>query len=282
MKTPEPLAERAVSEPVPAWAELARLTPARVALGRSGVSLPTREVLSFGLAHARARDAVHQALDVVQLRRELEADGWTVLDAASQAQDRAAFLARPDWGRRLDESSRARLASDSSGFAGGRELQFDLALVLGDGLSAAAVHQHVQPLLRALRPKLAHLRLAPLVIATQARVALADEIGERLGAGLAAILIGERPGLSSPDSLGIYLTADPRPGRVDAERWCISNIHAAGLGYEEAAGQLLALIDSARRTGRTGVVLPSPGDPFAPALQGPARSSTRTSSKSPK
>lgn len=243
----------AVSEPAPIWTELARLTPARVALGRSGVSLPTREVLSFGLAHARARDAVYTPLEVARLRGELEADGWPVLLAASRAPHRRAFLARPDWGRRLDDASRSRLSDPATDLAANRAC--DLALVLGDGLSAAALHKHALPLLRALRPRLAGLRLAPLVIATQARVALADEIGQLLGAGLAASLIGERPGLSSPDSLGIYLTADPKPGRVDAERWCISNIHAAGLGYEDAATQLAALIERALRSGKTGVAL---------------------------
>ena len=231
------------------WAELAALTPARVALGRSGVSLPTREVLNFGLAHARARDAVHAELDVAALRAALEAEGQKVAEVGSCAVDRAAYLARPDWGRRLDASSQARLA----GFAARSD--FDLVFVLSDGLSATAVQAHALPLFRCLRPRLAHLRIAPMVIATQARVALADEVGEILHARIAISLIGERPGLSSPDSLGIYLTAQPRIGRNDAERQCISNIHAAGLGYDAASASLCALIDAALRTGTSGVAI---------------------------
>ena len=241
-----------VTEVAAAWAELAALTPARVALGRSGVSLPTREVLGFGLAHARARDAVHAQLDVAALRTMLEADGLSVVEVRSRAPDRAAYLARPDWGRRLDEPSQVDLAKLAS------EIGVDLVFVLSDGLSATAVQTHVPPLLRSVLPRLAHLRIASCVIATQARVALADEIGEILRARVAVSLIGERPGLSSPDSLGIYLTAQPRIGRSDAERQCISNIHAAGLGYAQAAVSLCALIASALSTGTSGVAIRGP------------------------
>ncbi len=240
--------EGVVIEPAPSWVELAARTPARIALGRSGVSLPTREVLAFGLAHARARDAVHDALDVNRLRVELERQGWPVEVVASRAPNRAAYLARPDWGRRLDEDSDQRLRA-----AEAARSAVDLLLVLGDGLSASALHVHASPLLQSLRPNVAKLRVAPLVIATQARVALADELGERFGARMVAILIGERPGLSSPDSLGIYVTAHPRVGRSDAERFCISNIHGAGLSYEQAASQLAQLIAVGLRDGRTGV-----------------------------
>lgn len=251
-KAPSPVtAEACVVEPAPAWAGLAGLTPARVALGRSGVSLPTRELLSFGLAHARARDAVHAALDVPRLRAELEQDGWRVVEVASRAADRAAYLARPDWGRRLDPVSAARLQAVLADEPAA--VSPDLVLVLSDGLSGAAVQTHARLLLRALRPKLSGLCLAPLVIATQARVALSDEVGECFGARFAASLIGERPGLSSPDSLGIYLTGDPRVGRTDAERNCISNIHGAGLGYEDAAEQFADRLAAALRGGRTGV-----------------------------
>lgn len=238
----------AVIEPAQSWAELAARTPARVALGRSGVSLPTREVLAFGLAHARARDAVHEALDVNRLRVDLERQGWPVEVVASRAPDRAAYLARPDWGRCLGEDSDQRLRAAEAARPGA-----DLLLVLGDGLSASALQAHASPLLQVLRLKLSGLRVAPLVIATQARVALADELGERFGAKMVAILIGERPGLSSPDSLGIYVTAHPRVGRSDAERVCISNIHHAGLGYEQAASQLAQVIAAGLRDGRTGV-----------------------------
>ena len=245
-----PLESVTVEAPV-ALKELAALTTARIALGRSGVSLPTREVLGFGLAHARARDAVHATLDVAALRAGLEAEGRDVLTVHSCAADRAAYLARPDWGRRLDPSSQAHLASLST------QSRVDLVFVLSDGLSATALQAHALPLLRDLWPRLAHLRIAPCVIATQARVALSDEVGERLRASVAVSLIGERPGLSSPDSLGIYLTAQPRVGRTDAERHCISNIHAAGLRYEDAAVSLCALIDSALSSGLSGLAIRS-------------------------
>lgn len=250
MKPPKPNASDAVTSAqgvVSPWSELSAFSPARVGLGRSGASLPTREILSFGLAHARARDAVHEGLDLAALRAQLEADAWVVTGVRSQAPDRAAYLARPDWGRRLDADSTAALqgVADTS----------DLVFVLGDGLSAAALHRHAAALLRSLRSRLAGLRLGPLVIASQARVALADEIGERLGARMVACLIGERPGLSSPDSLGVYLTWEPRVGRNDAERNCVSNIHADGLGYDEAADEIARLVRRAFSLRLTGVAL---------------------------
>ena len=226
--------------------ELKSLTPARVALGRSGVSQSTSDVLSFGLAHAQARDAVHAALDVPTLREALGVLGRDVIEVTSAAPDRAAYLARPDWGRRLEAASRDRLKGSG-----------EIVIVLGDGLSATAVQRQAPGLLAVLVPRLAHRRLGPLVIATQARVALADEIGECLGAKFALMLIGERPGLSSPDSLGAYLTANPRRGRNDAERNCISNIHGAGLSHEQAATQILAVMDAGLEAGVTGVALSS-------------------------
>ncbi|MDP3859353.1 MAG: ethanolamine ammonia-lyase subunit EutC [Stagnimonas sp.] len=240
------------------WSELRLLTPARLALGRAGAALPTAEVLAFGLAHAQARDAVHTPLDVEALATQLQADGWPEpLLVHSRAADRAAYLARPDWGRRLSEDSLLSLPAAAPA---------DLVLVIADGLSATAVQRHAVPLLRALRPWLTGLRLAPPVIALQARVALADEVGERLGAALAVSLIGERPGLSSPDSLGIYLTWAPRLGHHDAERNCISNVRPEGLGYVEAARQLAALIHQARAMRCSGLrlrgdatALPPPG-----------------------
>lgn len=242
------------------WAELRRHTAARIALGRSGASLPTREVLAFELAHAQARDAVLTALDTAALRRTLEGQGWRVCEARSRAPDQAAYLARPDWGRRLDGASRQALAALGLRSAG-------LALLVGDGLSSSAVQQHAAPLLGALRPLLPPgLDLAPLVIARHARVALADEVGEVFGARLAVCLIGERPGLSSPDSLGAYLTYAPRVGRNDAERNCISNIRPQGLGYGEAALQLATLIRAALRAQLSGVKLQ-----FDPARALPAQ-----------
>jgi len=234
------------------WPELRAHTPARLALGRAGAALPTRAVLAFGLAHAQARDAVHAALDAPALAAALRAEGWAEpVIVNSRAATRSAYLARPDWGRRL--------AADSVLPSVG---PVDLVLVLSDGLSAIAVQRHAVPLLAALRPPLEGLALAPPVIALQARVALADEIGERLGAKLALSLIGERPGLSSPDSLGAYLTFAPRVGLTDAARACVSNIRPEGLGYAAAARELAGLIRTALATQRTGVVaasLPAPG-----------------------
>lgn len=241
-----------LTEPAAMWDELARLTPARIGLGRSGVSLPTREVLGFGLAHARARDAVHAELDVPRLHAELQALDWApVLHVASAAPTRAAYLARPDWGRRLDESSRHALEQQPA-------MPADLVLVISDGLSALAVHAHAALLLRAMQPRLCSQRLAALVIATQARVALADEVGASLRARVAVSLIGERPGLSAPDSLGVYITAQPRVGCTDAQRWCVSNIHASGLDYDAAAMQVCARIDDALTLGCSGVAALSP------------------------
>ena len=231
------------------WTALRRHTAARIALGRSGASLPTREVLAFELAHAQARDAVLTALDVTALRRALEADGWVVREVHSRAPDQAAYLARPDWGRRLDSDSLSALAALHIHST-------ELVLVVSDGLSSTAVQQNAAPLLRALRPLLPDaLAVAPVVIATHARVALADEVGEALGARIAVSLIGERPGLSSPDSLGAYLTYAPKVGRNDAERNCISNIRPQGLGYDEAALQLAALIRTALQAQLSGVKL---------------------------
>jgi ethanolamine ammonia-lyase small subunit len=232
------------------WAALRSHTPARVALGRSGVSVPTAELLRFGAAHAMARDAVHLPLDAPALCSTLEADGWPTLTVHSAAPDRATYLLRPDLGRRLDDASTASLAAqaDASGC--------DLLLVTGDGLSSLAVSRHAAPLLHEIRVCApAGWRLGPVVVAQQARVALGDPIGERLGAQLVAVLIGERPGLSSPDSLGLYLTWAPRVGRHDAERNCISNIRPEGLAYAHAAHTLWWLAQEARRRQLTGVQL---------------------------
>lgn len=235
--------------PTDPWAELRRLTPARIALGRSGASLPTREVLAFGVAHAQARDAVQAGLDVAALVATLAPLGLPVVRAASAAPTRAAYLARPDWGRRLAGESRAELERLA------RSAGPDLLLMIGDGLSALAPQRHAAPLLAVLLPQLEDLSVGPLVIASQARVALADEIGELLGAKLVVCLIGERPGLSSPDSLGAYVTASPRTGRTDAERNCVSNIRPEGLGYAEAAAQIAGLIRAALAAGISGVAL---------------------------
>lgn len=246
--------------PADPWNELRHLTPARIALGRSGASLPTREVLAFGVAHAQARDAVHAVLDVPALEAALTPLGLPTMQVQSAAPNRALYLARPDWGRQLDPDARAELALQAR--SEGPELLF----MIGDGLSALAAQRHAAPLIAALLPLLEGLSIGPLLIATQARVALADEIGELLGAKLVVCLIGERPGLSSPDSLGAYITAAPRVGRTDAERNCVSNIRPDGLPPEEAAAQIAGLIRAALAAGISGVALAySPSLPALPA-----------------
>lgn len=242
---------------VDAWSALRRYTPARIALGRSGASLPTAELLRFGVAHAQARDAVHLAFDAPALRRELESLGFDIMvEVESAAPDRATYLRRPDLGRQLSERSRTLLDALS-------EATPALVFVVGDGLSSKAVHSHAAPLLRETRPLLeaAGFVIGMVVLARQARVALGDQIGACLRADAVAVVIGERPGLSSPDSLGIYLTWAPRAGRVDAERNCISNVRPAGLTYGEAARKLAWLLTAARRLGATGVALKDESDP---------------------
>ena len=232
------------------WEFLRDYTTARIALGRAGSSLPTNRHLEFQLAHARARDAVHSELDVGALEREVTALGCETICLHSAAPDRATYLQRPDLGRRLDEQSR-RLLEQHKG-AGGA-----VAFIVADGLSALAVQRHGPPMLEAILTRLEpkEWSIAPITLVEQGRVAISDEIGALLGAELAVILIGERPGLSSPDSLGIYLTYGPGIGNTDANRNCISNIRAAGLSYPEAAHRLLHLLTAARRLGLSGVAL---------------------------
>jgi ethanolamine ammonia-lyase small subunit len=225
---------------------LRALTPARVGLGRTGVSQRTRDLLDFQLAHAKARDAVHARLDAAALAASLaEISGGPVLRLHSAAVDRKTYLQRPDLGRQLDQVSRASLVPG----------ECDLVLIVADGLSAIAVERHVGPLLLELLPRLEGWRLAPLVVVELGRVAVGDEIGEALGAQMSVVLIGERPGLSSPDSLGAYITWKPRPGRTDAERNCISNIRAEGLSYALAAAQLGYYLTEGLRRRLTGVDL---------------------------
>jgi len=231
------------------WTALRAYTPARLALGRAGASQPTAVQLAFGAAHARARDAVHAALDVAAVDAALRDAGFATLHARSRAADRPTYLRRPDLGRRLDDASRARLAAAAAGPAP------ELLFVVADGLSALAAMRHAPPLLSAARERLAGWRIGPVVVAEQARVALGDDCGEALGARAVAILLGERPGLSSPDSLGVYLTWAPRVGRTDAERNCISNVRPEGLPYGAAAATLAGLLEGARRLGATGIAL---------------------------
>jgi len=251
------------------WTGLRRFTDARIALGRAGVSLPTRAHLQFQLAHAEARDAVHQALDVGQLTKELSA-AWLPgapepLGLHSGAANRAQYLQRPDWGRLLHADSRSRLQILREADHSGLPRPFDLVLMVADGLSALAVQQNAPPFLEALRHKLAvtHWRVAPLCIVEQGRVAVGDAVGEALGARAVVVLIGERPGLSSPDSMGLYLTWMPRVGLSDAARNCISNVRPAGLSYEAAAAKLAYLLEQARSRQLSGVDLKDDTAPTA-------------------
>jgi ethanolamine ammonia-lyase small subunit len=236
------------------WTALRRHTPARIALGRTGSSLPTSEVLGFALAHAQARDAVHAPFEAEATATAIQALELETVIVDSAAPNRASYLRRPDLGRALSDEGRTTL-----GLAGG---PYDLVLVVADGLSSTAVHAHAAPLIRALLPAVreAGWRLAPVVIARQARVALGDAVGELLRARLAILLVGERPGLSSPDSLGAYITYAPKVGRTDAERNCVSNIRGEGLSYEAAAFKLAWHAREALRLGLTGVGLKDESD----------------------
>jgi ethanolamine ammonia-lyase small subunit len=227
-----------------AWSFLRRATAARIALGRTGDSLPTRRVLEFAMAHAAAQDAVHEALDTEALRRELAE--FAPIVVASRAATRQDYLQRPDLGRVLASDSQRALTRGA----------YDISIVAADGLSARATVEHAPALIRALQPYLGDLRLAPLVIAPQARVALGDEVADALGAAFVIMLIGERPGLSSADSLGAYLTYAPRPGMTrDAERNCVSNIRSDGLPIADAARLIASLVRLALARKLTGVAL---------------------------
>ena len=222
-------------------------TPARVALGRTGNAPSLREILAFQLAHARARDAVHAPFNAHALAAAL--NGQIVQSAA---RDRHQYLTRPDLGRQLHPASRTLLHAQF------QPPPADLAIILADGLSPLATERHAPPLLRHLWPLLENWTLSPPVIAQQARVAIGDEIGALLQVRAVLILIGERPGLTSPDSLGAYLTWSPRPGRTDADRNCVSNIRPEGLPPEAAAHLLAILLNAARQTGLSGVKLKPP------------------------
>ena len=240
---PHPTNDDVVSDP---WRELRKATPARVGLGRSGDTMPLGPVLAFQLAHAQARDAVHAPLDVAALAGALAPHD--VLTVKSQAPDRAVYLKRPDLGRALDADDAAALETARA--------PSDCLFVVGDGLSATATAAHAAKLIEATMPLLDGLAIGPVVIATQARVALGDAIGAALGAKLIIVLIGERPGLSVADSLGAYVTFAPRVGRRDSERNCISNIHTnGGLSYPLAARKLAWLVRAALKLGATGVTL---------------------------
>jgi len=245
--------ESGIAQPDP-WQHLKNFTRARIALGRVGSSLPTKEVLDFGLSHAMARDAVHLALDVNVLTDEIQTLGLNVLHVHSKAPDRQTYLIRPDWGRRLNEASCHQLRAIGSE-------PIDLMIVVGDGLSSLAVARHAVPFIAEMNTMLPlDWRIGPVVIASQARVALADEVAQLMRARMVVMLIGERPGLSSPDSLGVYLTYHPQVGSSDADRNCISNVRPEGLQYAAAAKKLIWLAKEAMRTKISGVMLKDESD----------------------
>lgn len=260
-----------------AWSSLRRFTDARIALGRAGHSLPTAPHLAFQLAHAQARDAVHLPFDADGVAAALQGLGLTTLMLQSAAADRATYLQRPDLGRRLADASLQALAAWQAGQTEegveSAESGFDLAIVIADGLSALAVHQNAVALVAALLEQLRADRalawsVAPVAVVEQGRVAVGDEAGHGLRARAVVVLIGERPGLSSPDSLGVYLTWAPRPGLTDASRNCISNVRPAGLQVPAAAARLHQLLSAARTRQISGVDLKddSDSDNVAPAL----------------
>ncbi|NUT75748.1 ethanolamine ammonia-lyase subunit EutC [Pseudomonas sp. C1C7] len=245
--------EKLPFDPHNPWQELRRLTPARIALGRTGTSMPTRAQLDFQYAHAQARDAVHLPFDHRALRSQLAERGQDSLLLHSAATDRNSYLQRPDLGRKLSDDSAQALRDYASARPGG----VDLVIVVADGLSALAVHRHTLPFVARMEE---HIRVenwsvAPVILVEQGRVAVADEIGELLGARMTVILIGERPGLSSPDSLGLYFTYNPKVGLTDAYRNCISNVRLEGLSYGMAAHRLLYLMREACRRQLSGVNL---------------------------
>jgi ethanolamine ammonia-lyase small subunit len=253
----QPVPEPALTEMSHAAREALRsYTPARIGLQRTGVSLGTRPLLDFQLAHARARDAVHAAIDVRMLCDELRRSGLAALALESKANDRGTYLKRPDLGRVLSADSAALLTAG----------EYDVVFVIADGLSALAAERHAVRLIREVLPGIAGWRLAPVCVVEQGRVAIGDAIGEALHAPLAVVLIGERPGLSSPDSLGAYITWEPRTGRKDAERNCISNIRDEGLSYAAAAGRLRYYMQEASRRHMTGLGIKDPAEDLAGLL----------------
>ena len=253
MKDPINPNESPLSRPEPPT--LRDYTSARVALIRTGASLSTRDTLDFALAHAQARDAVHATLSLPTLLEALHARSLNPLTVKSAALDRTTYLRRPDLGRTLSHQSTTLFTTNHHPVTTKNIPENTLAIILADGLSALAIDRHAIPLLDALLPLLTQFTLTPVVIAEQARVALGDPIGHLLHANLTILLIGERPGLSSPDSLGAYLTWSPRPGRTDAQRNCISNIRTHGLDYATAASRIAFLATEAHRLQLSGTAI---------------------------
>lgn len=233
------------------WISLRQLTPARIALGRAGISLTTHAQLEFQLAHALARDAVHIPLDFLALSQQFTQHGINTLQLQTQAANQQLFLQRPDLGKLLTNASIERLRYES-------KPSYDVVIVIADGLSSSAISHHAVPLVTHLLPHLQHqaLHLAPVCLVQHGRVAIGDPIAQQLNATLCIVLIGERPGLSSPDSLGIYFTYQAQAGlSTDADRNCISNIHQQGLSYSQAITKLLYLLNQATQRKLSGVLL---------------------------
>ncbi|WP_111637395.1 ethanolamine ammonia-lyase subunit EutC [Marinomonas shanghaiensis] len=246
------------------WRKLNAFTDARVGLGRSGISVPTKHLLAFQLAHAQAIDAVHTQLDSKALAKALVEQDWAKdwtkhcapLLLHSRATDRATYLQRPDYGRRLDDASANILDEHRDSTS----QNYDLAIVVVDGLSSLAVEQNTLPFLQALSGYIKSWNIAPVCFVEQGRVAIGDDVCERLNAKCVLVLIGERPGLSSPDSLGLYLTWGGKVGYTDAYRNCISNVRPAGLVYQEAARKAFYLLNEARTLKLSGVKLKDRSD----------------------
>jgi ethanolamine ammonia-lyase small subunit len=246
------------------WSDLRRFTDARIGLGRAGISLPTAEMLAFQLSHAQARDAVNFPLDISEMTKTLSAidalsEVEKPLSVQSEAVDRVTYLQRPDLGRKLNQAGRTTLLNTMQSRQNSTQAQYDLAIVVVDGLSSLAVQKNAAPfiseLLKQLPTEPSPYKIAPITLVEQGRVAIGDDIGELLNAQVVMVLIGERPGLSSPDSLGLYLTWEPKTGLNDACRNCISNIRPAGLSYFEAARRAVYLLQEAKKCGLTGVNL---------------------------
>lgn len=231
------------------WTEIRRYTDARIALGHAGSGLPTAAHLTFQAAHAKARDAVHTPLDVAALRADFDERGWPSMAVRSAAADRMTYLTRPDLGRRLSEDSIRELSQPT--------LAPDVALVVADGLSSTAVAANAAHFVAELKARLtaAGKTVSPLIVAVQGRVALADHVGEILQAKVAVIALGERPGLSAADSLGIYITWNPSRERIESERNCISNVRTGGMAPQAAAAQAADLIEAMFHHGISGVAL---------------------------
>lgn len=236
-----------------AWEQLKQFTDARIALGRAGGSLPTRPALAFQLAHAEAKDAVLKKLDIALLEQQLSALQHKMLHVQSDAADKDVYLKRPDLGRELSEESRLQLKQ----YAQQHPAAYDVLIVAGDGLSARAIEDNapyfIQQFYTACHEQ--NWSVAPLVIAVGSRVALGDEIASILRAKMLVMLIGERPGLSSPDSMGIYYTWQAQKGCHDAMRNCISNVRPAGLPVQVAIQRLVALMRKSCALGMSGVHL---------------------------